>query len=265
MKASAIEFRLRMLINMVIVCLGFWAPWIEAWGIGRRIPLMVWLPLELSRMGVASFSVAAPAVIAAGTVMAGAGAALRVWGAAYLGAGTVKHGEMKAGAVLADGPFRYVRNPLYVGLWFVFAALALLMPAGGALFSMAAVTVFLFRLILGEEAFLSGQLGQPYQDYLLAVPRLIPRLRTTEPGTGRTPRWLQAAVTETTPIGIFAALAFFSWSYNDRLMSKVIIVSFGLSLVARALMAETEKNDGRTEENAAHRQPRESGPRSGTA
>jgi protein-S-isoprenylcysteine O-methyltransferase Ste14 len=244
MKASAIEFRLRMLINMVIVCLGFWAPSIEAWGIGRRIPLLVWLPLELSRMGVLSFAVATPAVIAAGALLAGAGAALRVWGAAYLGAGTVKHGEMKAGAVLADGPFRYVRNPLYIGLWFVFAALGLLMPVSGALFAMAAVTVFLFRLILGEEAFLSGQLGQPYQDYLRAVPRLIPRLRTAPPATGRRPRWLQALLTETTPIGIFAALAFFSWSYNDRLMAKVIIVSFGLSLVTRALMAETEKELG---------------------
>ena len=244
MKASAIEFRLRMLINMVIVCLGFWAPWIEAWHIGRRIPLLVWLPLELSRMGLGSFSAAAPAVIAAGALLAGAGAALRVWGAAYLGAGTVKHGEMKAGAVLADGPFRYVRNPLYIGLWLVFAALALLMPATGALFVMAAAAVFMFRLILGEEAFLSGQLGQPYQDYLRAVPRLIPRLRTALAPTGRKPRWLQALLTETTPIGIFVALAFFSWSYNDRLMAKVIIVSFGLSLVTRALMAETEKELG---------------------
>jgi protein-S-isoprenylcysteine O-methyltransferase Ste14 len=247
MKASAIEFRLRMLINLVIVCLGFLAPWIDVWGIGRRIPLMVWLALELSRMGVVSFSIATPAVIAAGALLAGVGAALRVWGAAYLGSGTVKHGEMKAGAVLADGPFRFVRNPLYIGLWFVFAALALLMPVSGALFAMTAVTIFLFRLILGEEAFLCGKLGQPYQDYLRAVPRLIPRMRTTLPATGRKPRWLQALLTETTPIGIFAALAFFSWSYNDRLVGKVIIVSFGISLVTRALLPETGKRLGRTE------------------
>jgi protein-S-isoprenylcysteine O-methyltransferase Ste14 len=247
MKASAIEFRLRMAINMVIVCLGFWAPWIEAWGIGRRIPLMVWLALELGRMGVASFSIAMPAVIAAGAIMAGVGAALRVWGAAYLGQGTVKHGQMKAGAVLADGPFRFVRNPLYIGLWLVFAALSLLMPVSGALFAMTAVTIFLLRLILGEEAFLSGQLGQPYQEYMRAVPPLIPRFRTALPATGRKPRWLQALLTETTPIGIFAALAFFSWSYNDRLMAKVIIVSFGLSLVTRALLPDAGKSTGRGE------------------
>jgi protein-S-isoprenylcysteine O-methyltransferase Ste14 len=236
MKASAIEFRLRMAINLVIVCLGLWAPWIEAWGIGRRIPLLEWLPLELSRMGVVSFSVATPAVLAAGALMAGMGAGLRVWGAAYLGSGTVKHGQMLGGAVLADGPFRFVRNPLYLGLWFVFAALALLMPVSGALFAMAAVTIFLFRLILGEEAFLAGKLGAPYQDYLRAVPRLLPRLRTNLPVTGRTPRWLQAVLSEIAPIGVFVALAFFSWSYDDRLMARVIVVSFGLSLVARALL-----------------------------
>jgi protein-S-isoprenylcysteine O-methyltransferase Ste14 len=247
MKASAIEFRLRMLINMAIVCLGFWAPWIEAWGIGRHTPLLEWLPLELSRLGLLSFSVAVPVVLVAGALMAGVGAALRVWGTAYLGQGIVKHGEMKAGEVLADGPFRFVRNPLYIGLWFVFAALALLMPGSGALFAMAAATVFLLRLILGEEAFLSGQLGQPYQNYLRAVPRLIPRLRNAPPPTGRKPRWLQALLTETTPIGIFAALAFFSWSYDDRLMAKVIIVSFGLSLIMRALLPDAGKAAGQAE------------------
>jgi protein-S-isoprenylcysteine O-methyltransferase Ste14 len=247
MKASAIEFRLRMAINIVIVCLGFWAPWIEAWSIGRRIPLLVWLALELSRFGLVAFRVAVPLVIVTGALMAGAGAALRVWSTAYLGSGTVKHGQMKAGALLADGPFRFVRNPLYLGLWLAFAALALLMPTSGALFAMAAVTIFLFRLILGEEAFLAGQLGAPYQDYLRTVARLLPRLRTTVPATGRTPRWVQAVLSEISPIGVFVALAFFSWSYDIRLMAKVIIVSFGLSLVARAMLPETVKGFGRTE------------------
>jgi hypothetical protein len=40
MKASAIEFRLRMLIMVAIVVLGFYAPWIEWWGLGTRRPLI---------------------------------------------------------------------------------------------------------------------------------------------------------------------------------------------------------------------------------
>ena len=244
MKASAIEFRLRMPINMVIVCLGFWAPWIDTLGLGRRIPLMIWLPLELSRFGLAAFRVGVPLVIVAGALLAAMGAALRIWGEAWLGPPIVLHGEMKAGAVLADGPFRFVRNPLYLGLWFVIAAVALLMPASGALFAMVALSFFLFRLILGEEAFLSGQLGEPYRDYLRAVPRLLPRLRTNLAPTGRQPSWLQGVLSEIAPIGIFASLAFFSWSYDNRLMAKVIIISFGVSLVARALLPDNWKEAG---------------------
>ena len=236
MKASAIEFRLRMAINTVVITLGFWAPWIEPWGIGRRIPLLEWLALELSRLGLFRFTVATPVVIVFAALVAAIGAILRVWGTAWLGPATVQHGQMQAGAVLADGPYRYVRNPLYLGLWFMVAAMAFTMPPAGALFVMVMLTVFLLRLILGEEAFLTGQLGEPYRAYLRAVPRLFPRLRTTLPPTGCKPHWLRAVIAEPIPIGVFLALAVFSWSYNNRLMIRIILISFGISLVVRALM-----------------------------
>ena len=234
MKASAIEFRLRMAINTIIIVLGFWSPWIESWGLGKRITLLEGLALELSRLGLLRFTVAAPVVTIVAAFIAAIGAILRVWGTAWLGPSTVIHGQMLAGAVMADGPYRYVRNPLYWGVWCMVAALVFLMPVSGALFTMTLITIFLLRLILGEEAFLIATLGEPYQNYLYAVPRLIPRLRTTLWPTGNKPHWLRAIASELTPIGVFVAFSAFSWSYDDRLMEKVIMVSFGLSLVARA-------------------------------
>jgi protein-S-isoprenylcysteine O-methyltransferase Ste14 len=236
MKASAIEFRLRMIINTVIIVLGFWAPWIETLRIGSRISLLEWLALELSRHGLLRFSVATPVVIVIAALIAAKAAVLRVWGAAWLGPATVQHGQMQAGTVMADGPYCYVRNPLYLGLWGEVAALAFLMPVSGALFAMAAMTLFLLRLILGEEAFLTRQLGAPYQDYMRAVPRLIPRLHPALPRTGRKPQWLHAVFSELAPIGIFISIAFLSWTYNNRLMMQAILVSFGISLVVRALL-----------------------------
>jgi protein-S-isoprenylcysteine O-methyltransferase Ste14 len=236
MQGTAIEFRLRVVILAAIITLGFWAPWIEVWGMGRRIPLLMWLALKMSPPGGMQLGTAIPVVIIAGALLAALGAVLRIWGTAWLGATTVNHMEMKAGAVMADGPYRYVRNPLYLGSWCMFTAMAFLMPVTGAVFAMGAITVFQLRLILGEEAFLSNQLGDSYRAYLRAVPRLFPRLRSSLPATGARPRWLLAVLAEINPIGIFVTMAFLSWSYNNQLMVKAIIVSFGLSLVVRALL-----------------------------
>jgi protein-S-isoprenylcysteine O-methyltransferase Ste14 len=236
MGASRIEFRLRMLINAAIIVLGFWAPWIEAWGLGRRITLLEWASLELARTGLVRFTVAVPVVIVCSAALAALGASLRVWGTAYLGTGIVNSMEMKAGGIVADGPYRYVRNPLYLGLWFMVAAMAFIMPAPGAVFAMVLISVFLLRLILGEEGFLRKQMGEAYRLYCASVPRLVPRVHPGLPLRGCRPHWLRALLAELTPIGVFVALAFLSWSYNSQLMARTILIFFGASLVARALL-----------------------------
>jgi protein-S-isoprenylcysteine O-methyltransferase Ste14 len=236
MKATNIEFRFRMAINTVIIVLGFWAPWIDAWGIGSHVSLIEWLALELSRAGLLNFTVATPLVILLAALIALIGAILRVSGTAYLGPGTVQSSTMKAEAVEAGGPYRFVRNPLYLGLWCMVISLAFLMPSSGALFTMVLLTVFLLRLILSEEAFLAVQIGLPYRAYLNSVPRLMPRLRSTLPSRGGKPQWLRGMLAEILPIGIFVTLAVFSWSYDNRLIGRAILISFGISLVARALL-----------------------------
>lgn len=240
MKATAIEFRLRMWIMVAIILLGFWSPWIEQMGLGQRMSTLAWLPMELSRMGALDFATGSAAAIVLGALIAAVGMIFRIWGAAYLGYNTVHHAEKQAGRVMADGPYRYVRNPLYLGSWFMFAAMALLMPPTGAVFAMVLLTVFLLRLILSEEAFLSAELGEPYREYLRTTPRLIPRVRGALPAAGNKPQWGIAAVSELNAIGVFITLAALSWSYDHMLMLKGILISFGVSLVVRALMKRGE-------------------------
>lgn len=239
MRATAIEFRLRMAINAAIIVLGFWAPWIERLSIGSWVSSWEWLALALSRTGLLPFTLATPVVIIAGSAIAGIGALLRVWGTAYLGFGIVQSVNMKAEGVIADGPYRFVRNPLYLGLWCMVVALALIMPPTGALLAILLVTVFLLRLILGEEAFLSEQLGEPYRAYLAGVPRLFPRLRSTVARGGSKPNWIRSVLSEIMPIGVFFTLAALSWTYDNRLMGRAILICFGISLVIRALLPAT--------------------------
>ena len=240
MRATKLEFRLRFVIMVVIVGLGFWSPWIETWGIGQPIPLLEWLALEVSRAGLLPFTVASPAVVAIASLLALTAALLRVSGTAYLGASTMLDARMQGDRVVASGPYRFVRNPLYLGTLFMMAAMGFAMPPTGAAFTLVLVGAFLVRLILAEEAHLTAQMGETYQAYLRAVPRLVPRLRThVESGEGK-PHWVRAVLNELAPIGVFIALSCFSWTYNNETILRAILVSFGASLVVRALMQESK-------------------------
>jgi hypothetical protein len=98
------------------------------------------------------------------------------------------------------------------------------------------VPVFLFSLIRGEEQVLSARSGEPYRAYLRSVPRLIPRLRTRLLPTGNRPHWRQAVLSEINPIGVFVTITCLSWTYDNRLMIRAILVTLGVSMVVRALM-----------------------------
>ena len=236
MKATAIEFRFRMLIQIVIVFVAMWAPWIRPWDMGRRRSMLEWLALEISRTGLASFTLSTSIVIVIGALLAAIGMVLRVWGAVYLGYDVVHDENMQGGGVMVAGPYRYMRNPLYLGGWCTMAAIALLLTPSGALFMVVLIGIFLFRLVLGEEAFLCEELGEPYREYLRAVPRILPRFRSSLPSAAAKPRWMIAMLTEIMAIGAFLTMAFVSWTFDNTAMLWGILISFVASMVVRGLM-----------------------------
>jgi len=235
MKASAFEFRFRVWIIVVVIFLGFSAPWIELLHIGTRTTAWLWLGFELGALGISS-TAGILAVTILTIIVAALAAAIRIWGTAYLGTSVVNNAEMKAGRVMADGPYRHVRNPLYIGSWFMVAAISVLMPASGAAFTMTLLSVFLLRLILGEEAFLAPRLGESYIAYKKAVPRLIPSPWPRVAAGGQSPNWTRAFLYEITPMGVLVSFAALSWQYNAFLLSRAVLMCFGLSLVVRAFV-----------------------------
>ena len=226
-----------------LITLGFWAPWVEYapdWlHLGTRTTAWLWLGFELGSLGLTPTS---GIVLATALMIAVAALAVwvRVWGTAYLGNYTVQNAEMKAGEVLADGPFRYVRNPLYIGTFLTIGSICVLMPMSGAALTIVLLTLFLIRLILGEEAFLAPRLGEPYAAYCKAVPRLIPSLRPRVAAGGRKPRWGHAVLGEILPIGVLVSFAALSWQYDSHLLMRAVLISFGISLVTRALVSRPE-------------------------
>jgi protein-S-isoprenylcysteine O-methyltransferase Ste14 len=238
MKATQFEFRFRLIIIVLLYTLGFWAPW--TWTAGHYVPpaTTAWLALStwLARLGWLPLEQATLLVTVVAILFGFAGAALRVWGTAYLSAGVVHSAAMHGDQMMAAGPYRYVRNPLYLGSVFLAVSIAILMPPSGAVVFLVAVGFFYFRLILGEEAFLAEQIGEAYQEYKRQVPRLGPALRARIPASAARPEWVTSIVAETLPVTWPLCLAVLAWRYEPLLLIRCLLICFGLSLVTRAFL-----------------------------
>jgi protein-S-isoprenylcysteine O-methyltransferase Ste14 len=232
-----LEFRFRMAIICTLYFLGFYAPWERMGPSGTPNPtrLWSWLAIEAARTGLVSTNAAYISITAVAVVLALAGAWLRVWGTAYLGQFVMRNKTMQAGGVMASGPYRHLRNPLYLGMLLTSFAVAILMPTTGAVLFLAGMTVFALRLIGGEESFLGVQLGEDYAEYRRAVPSIFPSFRSRlAPSTAR-PRWLQSLLAEVYPVGTAVCFVVVAWSYDADWLTRCVLVCFGASLVVRAL------------------------------
>lgn len=91
-----------------------------------------------------------------------------------------KSENSKDGHILVvDGPYSLVRNPMYLGISMIGIGVVLLLFQWWA--SIVFVLIFGVRyvlLIFKEEKYLVSQFGEIYQNYIRAVPRLLPRLGT---------------------------------------------------------------------------------------
>jgi protein-S-isoprenylcysteine O-methyltransferase Ste14 len=253
MRATEWEFRLRVWIFSLLYTLGFTVPWDYALHLDGRGPnshLWGWLAAMLAKSGAMDIGRAFDVLLAVGIVFALGAAVLRTWATAYLGSEVVQDSAMHSGGatepgLMQAGPFRYLRNPLYVGTWLMTLALALLMPPSGAVFTIVTVVVFQLRLIFAEEAFLSARLGEPYRQYVARVPRLFPPLRARVPASGVRPRWVQAAVSEIFPWGIAVSYAALGWRYDAGLLGRCVLVSLGIWMVVRGVMKPARKAERR--------------------
>jgi protein-S-isoprenylcysteine O-methyltransferase Ste14 len=233
MKATQFEFRFRLWISFGIYFLGFWAPWLRY---GHSAPpvsttwlelsggLAHWMPLETASVAVTSAAIA----------LAMLGTAFRVWGTAYIGGSIVQARDLRAIVVVAGGPYRYLRNPLYLGILLFALAISILMPPSGAVFFLVASFVQFWRLILREEPYLEAQLGATYRAYKESVFRLIPKAGARLPRCSAAPRWPQAVVAESFYLTMTACFAVLAWRYDANLLIQALLICFGLSLIVRA-------------------------------
>jgi protein-S-isoprenylcysteine O-methyltransferase Ste14 len=110
----------------------------------------------------------------------GAGLALHCWSNVVLARS--ESGPVQTPAALAvTGPFRFVRNPIYLAGIALLAGIGLLYaPWRAADLAMPAVLLVFFhlRVVRVEEPTLRNRFGAAYDDYCRRVPRWLPRFGT---------------------------------------------------------------------------------------
>jgi protein-S-isoprenylcysteine O-methyltransferase Ste14 len=107
--------------------------------------------------------------LAIGVTLIAAGQALRTWGAGYL----EKNQRLARG-----GPYRHVRHPLYAGSFLMGLGLSLSVEHAvwWTLAYLLLFVGFFIPAIHVEELRLQSIFGAEYQDFMVDIPALVPRL-----------------------------------------------------------------------------------------
>lgn len=119
------------------------------------------MPASLRWTVVAAFALVGIAAIAA--------AVLR-----FLRAGTPPPPSRPATAFVAQGIYRFTRNPMYLGMTLIYCAIAVAADAPVVFWMLIPLCMTIhYGVVLREERYMAGKFGTAYIDYTNTVPRWL--------------------------------------------------------------------------------------------
>jgi protein-S-isoprenylcysteine O-methyltransferase Ste14 len=230
MKATRWEFANRALLFGLIFAVVFSLSSIDSQNSAAALSNWISLLLRVDAALVARF------IFGVAALMLAVAALIRTWASSYLHADVVYAADVKTDSLIADGPYRRVRNPLYFGNVLMAVGIGAMMSRAGLVFEIAAIVLFCYRLIFREEAELLGSQGNRYETYRRAVPRLWPSLRPRIPSAGRQPKWAEGFKAEAWYWGFPIAVLGFALTLNVKLFLALLGVSLVLLWVSSAVL-----------------------------
>ncbi|MFN0158738.1 MAG: methyltransferase family protein [Bacteroidota bacterium] len=106
------------------------------------------------------------------------GEGIRFWGVSIAGSETRTTGNVGGTYLITNGPFAFVRNPLYVGNMLLYAGVGVMSMALFPWMLIAAIVWFYVQyhlIVTREEEYLAATFGDAYEHYRKNVGRFIPR------------------------------------------------------------------------------------------
>ncbi len=152
-------------------------------------------------------------LITFGLILIVFGELMRIWGVAYAG-GATRTRDVGAPQLVTNGPFAFLRNPLYFGNMFIYVGVSIM--TGAWLPYLMYLVIFFFSIqyafiVRLEEGKLSDLFGDEYMKYKEEVPRFFPRISPYPYRTKIKPNFAGALKSEKTTfiaMGTFIVLFF---------------------------------------------------------
>jgi protein-S-isoprenylcysteine O-methyltransferase Ste14 len=151
---------------------------------------------------------------ALGALLVIAAALVRSWAEAYLHSSIVHDMKLHSDRLVSDGPYRHLRNPLYLGIVLLAVGIGFLASRIGIIILGGGITLFTYRLIFREEASLLASQGEGYRRFQQRVPRLLPSLTPNVPAAGGQPNWIDGFMGELFMWGLAIGMALFAMTEN---------------------------------------------------
>ncbi len=111
-----------------------------------------------------------------GTLMVAFGELFRIYSVAFIGSVSRTRNTSTTGSnLIKSGPFSLMRNPLYVGNFFITVGLSVF--SGVTWVVLLTILLFAFQyycIVKHEEGLLIGRFGSEYESYMKEVPAWIP-------------------------------------------------------------------------------------------
>jgi protein-S-isoprenylcysteine O-methyltransferase Ste14 len=240
--ASNFEFKYRFWIFGALFCFAFSSYSIDHQNTGAA--LVEW---SARLRGATAANVDYHLIFAIGALFCLAAALLRTWATAYLNPEVMVDMQMHTTRLVADGPYRYVRNPLYLGNILLGIGFGMMASRIGFVILVAGMIIFDYRLILREEAGIVSSQGDSYLAYCASVPRLLPALRPKLPSAGGVPNWADGFLGEAFMWVLAASVASFAITLNQTVFFIVLgaaYVVYAICLVMIKLRRQTISADG---------------------
>jgi protein-S-isoprenylcysteine O-methyltransferase Ste14 len=211
MKATEFEFRQRFWVISLSYCAGFGLYRID------HVNVVHWVARVVAPGEGPEQMLLIRGLFFAGALLVLLAAGLRTWAAAYLRSDVVQDPSLHSEKIVADGPYRHVRNPLYLGAILLAVGIGLLASRAGFLVIVAGLTVVFLRLMGLEETSLERERGESYRQFCRKVPRLWPSLAPKVPRGNIDPRWTQAFLGEIFMWVFFLAMAAFAVTLDSKM------------------------------------------------